>query len=1480
MSVLRTDLQAAWADACAEFEKATDYDFKFTSEAASAEDIVRRFDAAKAKDAEAHHKMDKAKAAVGKTMVAIERIGAIAAQGASMVFGSPADITMNCVSFFIDAGFAYKEIASNIGDLFGRIVTILERFQIYREYEKIMKDPMIRVAHRLLIAIVDICRLCVKRMRSNPFKKFAKLAFFSDDGGIKDQFAVLEALEKEELQMKGTLTLVAAETTQRAITAGFDNVKENNTKLMSSVAQLNDSDTDRKILDDIKERLGVDDSISTISKKEYQSHYDRLVSGNCAWLKSESDSLYKSWSDIGENQTLLILQGDEGCGKSYTFTAVVRDLLARYSQYRDDDTRVSIAYCYLTRGGKKDAQGSNTNLSIRDALREWTWQLVNKDVVYRKEVQIMFRQSQDWNDLRDMWQKLFVGRLGEDVNFFLLLDGTQELDERGVNDLSSLVESIFSLDVKRSRLKVAITARPSLVKTLAAKSMSNLPIVDLQEKNHEDVKSFVQEKANAMTIFQKANLEVQELKRQVCSDLLDAVKGNFKLAEIKLTEISTKYDPEEVRAILARARENAGLENSVLDHIRECNRTLNAREVEDLNTLLLWAIYGKWPFSIGELEAILYLQQGRASLQPLAKEINEKFSSFLEVSSRPDEADSIVSLKYDSIADYFKNVAKEQNAFALDTMAPKALTKGEIRMVRHFIEKLCDSDIYAKLGLGEFFDQKLSQSDNSVWVDCEGAHARIALACLRVTTTESIDEGTMLQPYATSYLSNHLALIDMDQVDPRLKAELGPYLVKMFRNPEAIRKSNMGMGWSYLDHELRSVVRLFRSSALTSKINTADANNQEWITTVLAESNPEIALLEESAKEMTRQWLSTDDGDVLMRSFHWLHGYINKIQHDENVEKPRIKNPPTEDQIKTDDIECVLRETQKLQPLGISDATRRRNVAITYRNYGHILESISQFKDMLAIDPDDPYAHSGLAFAYAMEIDGGPKPDWTKALTHLDVIYDGMKTSRQHYTSSWIYAHHVKTLLTDKASWLRKLGRYAEAGEIYFSMLEEDGYDNGARVEYLFTLYEAQQYATVVQALEDLDFVDEMTQRNRLTDFFLVHACNEYYHGIICQAAKHVKEISKIQGYYRAALKDVSGDKKDASFDQRLTACDLTYHFSAMLWNHGESAAEKEEAIELWEQLTDLLKNKGFTSHTQVLAARRLARIYIARAIEAGPESEVAAAMLEKVRTVAAVPNDEDFPDEEGYVFGLSTSQVRSLLGRYYSRVGYTEQAKVLLKHNVDIGIKLLSDDDDENDYQGYRKLGDAFMDFRDDANAIAAWSLIQPTIDDLAFYRSRPIPLDNTTTPAQAPTPESPDASPPLPKLHLTGPLFYTCDGRCGKTWTYSDDIYVCRECIDVQFDEPCLERLQCGALVRDICDKNHKFLHIPAWSVESAGRAEAGKVLVGEQEMEVKEWLEGIKRTWVLGKYKKIVTGESERGGGGDGDGYTGDGEAGEGV
>ncbi|KAF1969307.1 hypothetical protein BU23DRAFT_477557 [Bimuria novae-zelandiae CBS 107.79] len=1434
MSTNLPDLRTAWVEACTKFKEATGFDLAAAATAGEGrDDIVAKFNNVKAKNAKDQQKMEKVKTVVGKTLVAVERLGQVAADGVAMVFGSPANITMNCISFFINAGIEYKNIANNIEDLFGRIITIMERFQIYRDNEQLLKPPMIRVAHRLLISVVDICRICYENLRKNRAKKFFGIALFSDDGGIKDQFALLDSLEDQELQMKTTSTLVAAEKTQKSIQA----LDAQNAKIASFVTDLTESGTDQKILKELKEKLGVDESLS---KGEYQWYYDKLDSDSCSWLKT--DTLYQSWSNAKEDKTpLLLLQGEEGCGKSYILTAIIRDLRTQYPQNQDGVARISVGYCYLTRGGKKNGEGPKGERSIRDALREWAWQVINKDVFYRKNIQATFKKSADLGDLEEIWKKLFLDHLNDNVTFYLALDGTHELDERGMHDLCTLIQTLSPSELSTGRLKVAITARPTLVKNLSVPNSISTPLVDLREKNRADMEKFIRDKASNLTIFQKTSEQVQALKEEVCTTLLDAVDGNFSLADLKLKEISNKYDPEEVKQIIHSVSGNADLKNSVVDIIREANRTLTTREMEDLNTLLLWVMYGQWGMQIYELEAVLFVEQGRESLQPLVHEIKEKFSSFFELDG--DNTYATVELKYDSIADYFKTIAIENQVS--ETSQSKALTKGEIRLVQHFVEKLCDQDIYSRLGLGDFFDQKISQSDVGVTVDCDNAHAKVALTCLRVNSENMGPECSPLNTYAATNLVSHFKQIDMDRVDPRLKAELGLPLVRTFRDPVCIRKTNAWpwSGWSYMDEGLQNVVRLFRSSALTSKIDTGGTDHRAWVDAVLKEPIPEVALLKDTAKLMTDKWLSEEDGEEIVDCFRWLYGYMNKIQNAENPNKPRYGKPYAVSTIDIEDIENVVQTVQRLQALDMSDTMTLRNLAITYRECEHITEAIEQFKHILSFDSEHLFTHAGLARAYAAEVKGGPKPDWQNAIHHYDIVIERCKTGVRLF-SDVVPEEQIRILLVQKAFWLRKLEQFDAAQEIYLKMLQDDPENDTIRLEFILTLCEAQNYSVVVETLETLNQIEEETHKNRLSRFFHNHADDESCHSSIVQAFKQSGLISRVRSYYEQSLADARQDESE--WVSKWVRTTLTYRLAAMLWNHGSNETEKEEAIKMWESLLSEENN-----YDQIRAARRLARIYITKAVEAGRDSPVAAEMLERVQKFGRPSDGAKADDDDSWGIGLTSGQARSLLARYYSRVGDFKTARRLLRSDLDVGLKLLSDEDLENDWQGYRKLGDVFMDCGDDENAIAAWSMIQPT-QGLQLYRDyAPSTITNDESNAALETGEirplmrHATTSFSLAKK-LEGPLGYSCDGKCGKQWTFADDIYICRECIDTQFDAPCLEKLRRGALSCDACDKDHAFLHIPAWDIENADRAEAGKILVGGDVLDVNEWKEAIRKEW----------------------------------
>ncbi|KAF2231419.1 hypothetical protein EV356DRAFT_518581 [Viridothelium virens] len=1468
------DLQSEWKETCDEFIKATRMDLNV--ESPNAQQILEKLDELKeAKVAESKTTVGKAKKVVGLTLHAVERIGGIAAQGASMAGFGPANITMNCISFFIEAGFEYEKIAENIWDLFGRIGPIMERSQIYKDNQIVIGPEMTRSAHRLLRAIVKTCEKCIvmlKPRKRDKIKRFFEVALFSSDGDIKDQLRILESLQDQEGRISGAVTMVTAKNIERNVVAGFLENKKTLTKLESATSE-------ERELADLKNKLGIEDSSFKMVSAEYRNRRDKLLPMTCSWLNEDSE--YRSWSDTTkESAPIMILRGDEGCGKSFTTTAIIRDLMERYPQGLGNARRISIAYFYLKRGGQKDAQGLKLLPSVRDVLQCWAGQLVENDLIYRKDVYNSLTQNADPGTLVETFQKLFLDHLGKGAFFFLLLDETHELDEAGRDHLITLLDNLAPYEADLGSLRIMLTARTPLSQKLSSCDPSKISSVNLGDRTRSDMKAYISDRANSLAIFNQSTVEVQKLKAWVIAELPEAVNGSFFLADRTLNEISNSYDPEGVQQIVKRAKGGAYLSESITKDIQNCNRTLSTKEMRSLNVLLLWVMYGEWTFQIYELESILFVEEQRESLQPLHEEIEKKNAAFFNVTRVTTNSEmrySTVTLKYSYIAEYFKNLSKERNSPG--KTLNQTLSKGEIQMARHFIEKLCDQDVYERLELAAFFDQKLSKSEISVIVDCDNAQARMALGCLQALNYEDDERARSLQFYAGIHLAAHLKGIDLDIVDPHIKAELGPLLVRLFREPATIELCNnfVRESWAYDDEGISTVLQLLRSSAVMKKVADADPEGEHWVNKVLRHEKPEIELLRDSAIVQARLWLSAESPSDVADHFEWLHAYYNKISS-AGVRSERVTSTSFEQDVSVDIIDSIFTKVAKLDASIVREAKKPsiRYLGITYSLHGHISEAIRQLSDVLALDADDLLVRNIIANTYAKgDKDEKIKPDWDKALFHKDIVIAQVEARKRlsmesEPEDSW------RDLMTEKGTWLRELGRHEDSRQIFEDLLRKFPDDDEVRLELVHTLCEARCYGDVVEMLEGLEReVDSNTKKSHLSRFFHSHAWDQSYHGSIVGAFHQTGRLQNIEVYYRQAIKDANnavdkGTKNIYYF--------LTYYLAAMIYRHGRRPAERTEAISLWEMVINRANTDNDSWYAHVLCARRLARVYITQAVEAGGDSAAAVTMLDKIRGFAGLSRPDSSDEDDGN-FGMSPSVGRSLLGRYYQAVGDVEKAKEQLQPDVEVALQLLSDNYPDNDWQGYRKLGDALMDFGDDDNAQAAWSLIQPRQGVAQLLDSGT--LVKTTSPASdeastKPTIKSDSGAVAADTLHeedahpvpqqglmrtntfskLKGPLTYCCDGRCGTEWTYADDFYVCRECIDVQFNAECLEKLKLGELSRDVCDPSHRFMHVPKWSSESAKRTQANKVLVGDHGIDIKEWLESIKEKWGLADAKTQAT------------------------
>ncbi|KAL1955798.1 hypothetical protein VTO42DRAFT_8118 [Malbranchea cinnamomea] len=159
-----------------------------------------------------------------------------------------------------------------------------------------------------------------------------------------------------------------------------------------------------------------------------------------------------------------------------------------------------------------------------------------------------------------------------------------------------------------------------------------------------------------------------------------------------------------------------------------------------------------------------------------------------------------------------------------------------------------------------------------------------------------------------------------------------------------------------------------------------------------------------------------------------------------------------------------------------------------------------------------------------------------------------------------------------------------------------------------------------------------------------------------------------------------------------------------------------------------------------------------------------------------------------------------------------------------------------------------------DDTNALAAWSLLGPYPEKKIAEHSDEHNDDdnnenNASQPSSAGETDDSDISTSDSEIRLRyGPISNICDGKCGREWSYADEIYACKDCIDVQFDNECLELLKAGTLNKRVCNKSHDFLYVPAWVDELAAQVPKGSVRVGEEIITVEDWLAGIKQRWEI--------------------------------
>jgi hypothetical protein len=601
------------------------------------------------------------------------------------------------------------------------------------------------------------------------------------------------------------------------------------------------------------------------------------VQGSGEWL--QSDPLYSEWASHEKSPfSVFGISGGEGYGKSFLFASVAKYLQDEQPQSENDMRCISTAYHIFDHDNKQT--------SLVQALKVLAWQIADQDIVYRKDISSV--KATGINQIGDLWDILFSKSYKSDSIFFLLLDGIDQIEKSELKEFIQVLEELQATSETwvDFRLRIFITGRNDTISKVKSQLGGGMLAIDAASENNDDVEKFIIDRMKKMEILSGSSDQVLSLQHEILENLKTHTHGDFVNIGLLLHEISGKQRPGEIRDILSRS--GGKRSDTIARKIERLNETLNEEDISDLNTILTWVIYAWWPPSLATLEGVLFLKAGESSLRPLAEKITDQYSSLIRIMGEPHPitkvipADSEVELVSDSIAEFILNNDDSNNPEdAPDLDRTGNISEVEVRIVRRFLESVCDPKLFSKFGFEEFFQRKLKGKTAVVGVDFYSVNSSMLSTCLEVINHQESPTLASLLSYTSSCFHRHLERADPSLMQPEQKMALGPQLVNLFTDEDTIARwwkpleGFIRCYWIYEDEFPEIALKWLQDSAV---IRNLPDDQYRWVKSLSSKSEPDADIMEHIAKFTARIWLKVGySGDRIAGCFAAVHGYITKV---------------------------------------------------------------------------------------------------------------------------------------------------------------------------------------------------------------------------------------------------------------------------------------------------------------------------------------------------------------------------------------------------------------------------------------------------------------------------------------------------------------------------------------------------------------------------------------------------------------------------
>ncbi|KAI4239674.1 MAG: hypothetical protein LQ352_007783 [Teloschistes flavicans] len=1418
-------------------------------------DLEERFDD---DDLDKSGKRQRVKQLASNVLKLIQLLGGIAAQGASAVWG-PATQCFSAFNLLLDIPVRISRFHDDLASLFAEISTFLNVFKIYQRVEDFAKVDveLKRCAHKLMVLLVDICALSIDYFSGSRIRKIwsdAKVALFEDDSGVKAKLEEFKTLISHQGQISDAVTLehvLRSEDEQAgSLKKVLDMLKRTSEDTRWKLQEVNEelkdvhndtrmvakyvvTSTNQKELQDLIEqiyrKLSVDaTAISEIEKELGQIQNDSQESTG-SWL--EDIGVYKKWADLNsECDPILWLSGESGTGKTHLAFTILNRLRKRFSSIEGNSSmEVSSVVYRFVRNEKRPRDDT-----IKHSLRFVAAELAKQDIVYMKQLSSYLASIEPstikQKSVKDLFGELLASPRKNDISnnaYVLLFDG---IDQLSVDEARQLADAAYGS--KSSKVRILMTGTSDTLRSCSDLTGHGLDLIHVVKYNLPDIERFVQKGLGDCKVLQGDQEEISRIVARVMEDLPRNAKGNFKHAEQIIEQISDAVKKELTEEEITNIISGKTLKD-VQKLINELNDSLNAHEIDQLNELLVWSIYGYIYFSVDQMEAALFMRTQRKPFQPLRKKVEQKYRSILQINS----GEYGVVRTNDEFVDFFLESTRERQGATEDAENdPKISMTIKIDRVNQSQVQRFVWDLSEKALLDKFAFTASTfgpASTAKVSANATEAHLIIVKRCFDLLLDDPIQETMALSEYALRWLHVHLGALGSanhkNLLRPAERENIVDSLVNLLQSADTVVQKYLNNNFLHVGRWLDDV--LVRVEIINGWLHDSEATKRlgrkERIWLKQVDSEGWLLALKAVARMIARQWLCSRRFKA-ESSFRWIDEYVQIRDEPSELENSgaserKSDEHQTQDTIGDKTAEGLLPAKARIVRAAewaekeadmIKDSLYYERLGQTYLSQNEHDCSIEAFLKAKDLPNSSWTVPQGLAEAYA----ASDKKDL--AVKERELVTNSLRSQE----SSTGQINDLVINIFDSAMLHKDLGHTAEAIDCLREAIRLDPSDYQSLYELLILLIASNAEPEALTILNEMNaepakepkltrlgsmFIEMVEQTQSSVDF-------EHF-----ERFEIIFQVTRYDSLFNAILQTLARTitfKQESTPSSTTTVIQLCLVYGVALAGYSTQEQRLESAMDQWRNGYEL----GLRSQIEedwYWASEAATRIFNLHFLKANSPQRSADETESKSTELQTMMERMQMRS----IFNGEKLQRR--LASFYGLIGKQEAARQLLQNQLKSGIDLLSDDDTGNDEMGYCYIARVLMHTGDHLNALSAWSLWGISKCSSAKEES----------------------------------CLIVCDGRCNKSVSWMDSLWFCKVCDNITFHDECLAKVRKGSLNRYVCSPDHDWLYVPSCVVEYKATGDGNVRIGGEfrdnkriggQIVTVEEWLDMIRENWGIEK------------------------------